>query len=313
MKASHKCDFEAFVKKNRYSRFIIAMHRNGDIDALAAAYALQSVFTNSIVAVSDKMDENATSLAAVLGMDVKMLDSLDKKEFDGWIVVDTNTYELLKEARGQNIKLIIDHHHADEHMIKAETEIRDEDAPSTAEIVASLLPDVDGKVAFALACGIISDTARFKNGRAETFAIVAELIKKSGKSYIEILCHAEPERSPNTKIAVLKSFQRVKMNVVKNFVVATSDVGSNESDASSALAEVADIVFVASWKEEEKESRVSSRARKGVPIQLNEIMYEVASRFNGKGGGHPKAAGCSAKARPEEVLQECVKVIIEKL
>ena len=50
-----------------------------------------------------------------------------------------------------------------------------------------------------------------------------------------------------------------------------------------------------------------------MPVKLNEVMKEAAEELGGGGGGHPKAAGCSAKARPGETLDKCIEVFIRKI
>jgi nanoRNase/pAp phosphatase (c-di-AMP/oligoRNAs hydrolase) len=109
---------------------------------------------------------------------------------------------------------------------------------------------------------------------------------------------------------MLKAMQRVQFIYGGGYLVATSEVGSNESDAASLITEAADVAFVAKWKDREQETRISARARPGVKIPLNKVMGEVAEALGGAGGGHPKAAGAALKAHSDEALRECVETFI---
>ncbi|MBU0586111.1 DHH family phosphoesterase [Candidatus Micrarchaeota archaeon] len=308
-------EFQDFLLKHRESRIAIVMHRNADLDALSSAYALNSIFPNSIIAAPDEMNKPSRDFAKETGITVNQLGKLKKEQFDGLIVVDAATYVMVEEARGWNVLCIIDHHHAppEAERISADLEICVPDSPSTAQLVSSLIPDPSPSVAFALAIGIISDTARFKGGNIQSFEEIARLLKISGKSYSEALAIAEPELAPDEKMFILSCFQKCNVVAYKNFVIATTIVHASESDSSSSLSEFADIAFAASYRAHEQETRVSARARKHVPIKLNEVMREVGERFFASGGGHPKAAGANAKARPEEVLEYCVEAVKDAL
>ncbi|MBD3398639.1 hypothetical protein GF412_05365 [Candidatus Micrarchaeota archaeon] len=305
--------FLSFLEKYKDAKLVVTSHSNFDLDALCSCIAVKSVLPNGVVACPDKMDAPAKAFAEKLGLRVEKLGKLDKGEFEGLVSVDCATSVLLEEAKGWDIRLIVDHHHKSENALSAEFMIVDEDAPSTAEIFGELLPEVSEEVAFALGVAIISDTARFKSARAHTFEMLAKMIRISGKEYSEMLEDAEPELDMENKLTVLEAFKNMRIQMHGGYAVVTSVVPAHESLVSSSLSEFADIAFVAKWKDEVKESRVSSRARKHVPFMMNEIMKEAAEELGGGGGGHAKAAGCSSKARPGETLDKCIEVLIRKI
>lgn len=313
--ASLKKTFKQFLSKNKHKRFVVSPHMRADIDAISSAYAVASLFPNSIIAVPDELNESATNLAEHLGIKWKVLKDLDKSKFDGMIVCDTSAYGLIKDAREWNVVLIIDHHRAEGRDMSAPTMVIDEKSPSCAELVAHITPKVtDKKIAFALCCGIVSDTARFKSGRTETFTLLGKLLTIADTTYQEVLLFSEPERNTDSKIAVLKAFSRAKYQAVSNYIVATTEVSSSEGDAAAAISEVADVAFVASFREEDNECRVSARARKQVHVPLHEVMKSVAVQLGGNGGGHAKAAGAAIpKGNPDHVLKRCVEVFMDKL
>ena len=307
-----KESFEKFLFKHKEDKLVISSHRKVDIDGLACAFSLSKLFPNSILAFNE-LDEGAKGLAEKLDIESVALDSLDKTQYSGLIVVDTASYVLLEQARKWRILLVIDHHHSEGRNMETELMIVDENSPSAAQIVADLLDEIESDVAYALAAAIISDTARFKAGSADTFETLGKLMKIADAKYPDLLSVAEPELRSDVKMAVLKAFQRVNFIYASGYVIATSEVGSNESDAAQLISDVADVAFVASWKDKEKETRISARARKGFPVALNEVMKEVGETFSGGGGGHPKAAGASLKVHTQEALKECVDVVTLKL
>ncbi len=314
--AQAKNKFDEFVSRFRGKKLVIATHRKADIDGLVSAYTISKLFPGSVIAVPDELDDGAEKLALRLNIEVKVINELDKKNFDGMVVVDTSAFTMIEDARKWKVVLIIDHHEAEGTDMTADYVIIEPDAPSTAEMVFELVgyENIDEENAFGLAAAIIADTARFKSSSADTFSAIGKLMKKcSNIPYTELLEYGEPELSSTAKLAVLEGLQNVEFVWHADYVIATSETASNESDTASLLAEIADAAFVASWKSREKETRISSRASKRLPVGLNEVMKEVGDSFGRKGGGHKKAAGASADEHPEAVLKKCVDVLIRKL
>ncbi len=304
--------FKEFLSKYGKGKLAIATHQKADADSISCAYALSKVLLNSVICIDEEMAVGAKMLAERLGIETVSLGSLDKADFDGLVIVDTSAYTLVPQAKGWKVLCVIDHHRGEGKDIDGEFEIINRDAPSAAEIIANLLPDIDEDTAFALAVGIIADGARFKSARRESFATLARLMEIAGADYRELLGYAEPEPTQEAKIAMLTAMKRVEFIYAAGYIIATSEVGSNESDAASLIADAADVAFVAKWKNKEQETRVSARARKDVHVPLNEVLAEVGKQLGGAGGGHPKAAGVAVKAHTDEALKRCVDVFIEK-
>lgn len=302
--------FQRFLSSYKGKKIAIAMHSRADADALASAFAISKTLPDSVICTSEEMGEGARMLTEKLGITAEDIAELDKKMFQGLVVVDTSAYTLLPEAKGWKLLCIIDHHRSEGRDMKGEFEILDPESPSAAEIVAGLLPSIDKDVAFALCTGIIADGARFKSARANTFTTLGKLMDIAKTDYHELLEIAEPEPSQEAKIAILTAMKRIDFIYAAGYVIATSEVGSKESDAASLIVEAADVAFVANWKNETKETRISARAGKSVKVQLNKVMSEVADALGGAGGGHAKAAGASLKARSQESLKKCVETFI---
>lgn len=316
MQPKNKEIFDKFVSSFKGKKLVIATHRKADIDGLVSAYTLSKLLPGSVIAVPDELDDGAEKLADRFGIEVKVISELDRKNFEGMAVVDTSAFTMIEDARKWDVVLIIDHHEAEGTDMTADYVIIEPHVPSTAELMVSLVgyDIIDKELAFALCCAIIADTARFKSSSADTFETIGKLMKIcSDVPYTELLEYGESELKPTAKLAVLEGLQNVEFVWHADYVIATSETVSNESDTASLLAEVADAAFVASWKSREKETRVSSRASKRLPVGLNEVMKEVGESFGRKGGGHKKAAGASANEHPEAVLKKCVDVLITKL
>jgi nanoRNase/pAp phosphatase (c-di-AMP/oligoRNAs hydrolase) len=289
-------------------KIAIVTHNRADADALSSAFALSRFFPGSIICTSEDMSEGARLLAAKFSIETTELSNLDKSSLEGIVVVDTSAYTLVPSARGWKILCIIDHHRAEGRDMKGEHEIIDEKSPSAAEIVANLLPEIDAEAAFALAVGVIADGARFKSARSETFATLYRLMEICKADYSELLGFAEPDPKEEAKIAILSAMKRLSFVYSGGYIIATTEVGSNEADAASLISEAADVAFVAKWKEREKETRISSRARRSVKVPLNQVMAEVGKSLGGAGGGHAKAAGAAVKVHTEEALKKCVEI-----
>ncbi|MFH1393452.1 MAG: DHHA1 domain-containing protein [Candidatus Micrarchaeota archaeon] len=304
--------FQEFLAQYKDKKFVITTHGKADPDGLASAFALSKIFPKSELCVGEEMNEAARQLNGKLGVKPRELSSLNKGNYEGLVLVDTSSSTLVPEAKGWKLLLIIDHHQDTGRDLKAEFNIIDMHSPSTAELIAPLVGEIDSDTAFALCVAIISDGARFKSARANTFSTLGPLMEKSGRQYRDMLIIAEPEMKAEAKIAVLKAFSRVQTVFAGGYIIATSEVGSNESDAAALISEAADVAFVASWKDREQECRVSARARKHVHIPLNEVLAQVGKELGGAGGGHAKAAGASVKAHTEEVLQKCIDVFISR-
>jgi len=305
--------FLSFLKTYKTKKLAITTHREADLDGIASCFAIASIFPKSEILLVDKTDDEVNLLIQKLGIKTKMLGEVaNKSQYAGLVIVDSSNSALVKGIDGWNIVCIIDHHRKAGKDLKGEVEIIDEKSPSASEIVANLLPNIDSSVAFALSVGIISDTAQFCSGRTETFETLGKLMRISGATYKELLFYAEPPKSVDKKIAIAKAVQKMEFVEHNGLIIAICRTGSSESDAASMLASKLDVAFVAKKDSKDtKYTRVSSRANKNTEVKLNEVMAEVGSRLNGKGGGHYKAAGARVLAKPDDALKCCVEVLKE--
>ncbi len=303
--------FLSFLKKYKNKKVVLSTHRHPDVDGIASAFALGSLFPNATYALQDSPAEDTQPLIEKLGMKFVILNNLNKEEYEGLIILDCHSYTMIKDAKDWNILAIIDHHADESKNIHAPFEIIEPDSTSNVEVIAKIHPNITKEVAFAIAVGIISDTARFKSARDSTFETLSKMMKLCGASYKELYLYAYPQEPVSKRRAILAAFQRVEDVEYKGNLIAFSHVGTNESMASTLLSEAADYAFVAS--EKHNETRISARAGSHAKVKMNEVLFEVGKRLNGAGGGHAKAAGASVQADLKTALDTCVTVLKEFL
>ena len=147
--------FSEFFAKYGDKRLAIVTHNRADVDAISSAYAISNALPNSLICTNEEMTEGAKLLSERLKIETTPLSSIDKKDYEGLVVVDTSAYTLVPEARGWKIVCIIDHHRSEGRDMVGEFEIIDEKSPSCAEIIANILPEIDSSSAFGLCVGII--------------------------------------------------------------------------------------------------------------------------------------------------------------
>jgi len=303
--------FLSFLKKYKTKKVVLSTHRHPDVDGIASMFALGSLFPNSIYALQDSPAEDTVPLIEKLGMKFVLLNTLNKEDFEGLIILDCHFYAMINDANGWNILAIIDHHADESKNIHAPFEIIEPDSTSNVEVISKFHPKITKEIAFAIAVGIISDTARFKSATDSTFATLSKMMKLCKATYKELYDYAYPQEPVSKRKAILAAFQRVEEVEYKGVLIALSHVGTNESMASTLLSEVADYAFVAS--EKHNEIRISARAGAHTKIKMNEVLFEVGKRLNGAGGGHAKAAGASVPTDLRNALDTCVTVLKEFL
>jgi nanoRNase/pAp phosphatase (c-di-AMP/oligoRNAs hydrolase) len=306
--------FDAFFRKYDKARIAFVAHSRADIDSIASAYVLKKRFRNSILLVPHDMTYSAGKLIEQFGIKFETLDTIDVKGLEGVVSVDASNYGLFELDKSIKVVAVFDHHQKAYNGFTGEFNFIDPNAKSTAEIVADILEkELDKEDAAMLAAAIIMDTARFKSANSSTFGILFKLVEKSKKDYTELLSLAYPPLPSDEKIAILKAMQRVEFFEHKGFVIAISKVNAKIGESASLISDAADAAFVAQYDETEKKTLMSARANQHFPVPLNAVMEEIGKKYGGSGGGHFKAAGAFARARPEEVLDYCVELLMREI
>lgn len=312
--------FTSFKNK----KIVLITHVGADTDAIASVGALALFLSrkNSVqIAIPEHISANAKSLARKSGVEYSISPSLGKA--DCIIMVDFNSWEMLGEM-GQKVKdfkgekFLLDHHTKSKQKIAPEKNSWvEEGAVASAMLVykwfkKSNIP-IDKKTASLIAAGITADSANFLIADAETFSVMAEMLKKSGKKFSEIISLLRVERDFSEKIAMLKAAKRSRLFKLGNYIVAISDVGAFEADSATALIKLgADLSFAGDA--EKGKIRISGRASQKIlkesGIDLAKHVFQpLCNHFKGDGGGHPGAAGFNGEGNEvEKALLKCVSL-----
>jgi len=267
---------------------IALLHHNADPDAVGSAAALKLVIPELDIGCPVSVSNAGKRVAKALGIEI-LLDP-DLGQYEQFVVLDTSTPVQLGDLlEGVKDPIVIDHH-TSSGLWKASVEIIDPTSSSCAEIIFDIFKRSDvlftPEIGIALMAGIISDTGRFRFASAKTFAIVSEIMDRTGLSSEEVMVN------------------RLTYTNVGEDVIVSSHVGSYEAAAARVLLITGgDVVFVSNNKK--KELRISARAKPHIVkkgVHLGEFMSKMGEKLNCQGGGHPGAAGMNGKGDPEIAL-----------
>ena len=322
--------FAEFLAKVKGKRVLILVHAGADVDALASAAALSLALKGKVkpsIGVPDHINLEAKQLAHSLEVEFHTNPKLDK--FEGIFLLDLNSFDLLgsmaEEVRHYKMPIfVLDHHAKSKKPIAPKNfTLIDEKAVSTTELVFKLIKKhklpLTNKTAALIGCGIITDTAHFRTADHETFALMAEVMRKSGKSFVELEDLFRVKKDFSEKIAKLKAAKRLRIFKAGPYLIAGSEVGSFEANAASLFVKTgADVAFVGN--EEKNELKISGRAHHQL---INELDFDLAKHVfqplsesmpGSEGGGHPGAAAFNLKnphKSYDDALMDCVKLSFE--
>ena len=304
----------SFLDLLRGRRIAFTFHSLGDVDGVAAAFALKRHFGNALVLPVDRVNAQAKKLLDYVGF---RLDADGK--YDEIVALDCNSEALLGKFAGKRFFAVIDHHSKHSDPPLSRHRFIDESYSSVSEIVYEYLRErddsLDHRVAFLLACGIITDSAGFGHSRRQTFEYMGELLGHAQMEYSEVAGMLEVKQSREARLAVLEACKNAEVVMAGEFVVAISRARSFEAAAAEALlAAGADVAFVGVAG---KDARISARANRNASgrVKLTDIMARAGRMLGGSGGGHPGAAGVDGPkaAKLDAALVGCRKLAVERL
>lgn len=300
---------------NRYDRFLLSGHVRPDGDSVGATTALALALMDQGKEVRVVYDGDAGRYGEVLSpvpalpADMNVRDAgncFESGSSFAFMVVDCP--ELARTGRAEEAlmqaeaSLLIDHHTG----TKAETDFSygEPETASTCQILFALFKEigitVTTEIASALFLGIAFDTGGFRhsNTSPETFAVGAEL-RALGVNTTEIVNHLFYTRKfADAKLEAVimsKAFQKAKLYDGKILIscMTQSDfeaIGAEPKAADmvvSRLKEVEEAV-VACYLREIEDGVIRANLRSDEPVDV----ARVASIYGG--GGHMRAAGCTA-------------------
>ena len=308
-------------------RVIILCHHNADPDALGAAQGVKELVRALLdvepsIVIPDDASVLSRSIAWDLGID---LWETTFQEADTYVVVDTGSLNQLggweSPLKETNAGIVfIDHHLPDSEMFELSTlYLVDPEASSASEIVYRLFVYHDvtpsETTSMALLAGVAYDTRHFSMGGPKTFQMISSLLEKVGDvSRIKDLLTVPYKKSE--KMARLRAGQRAEIEIIGDWVLAISRLGSYQSSGARALLSLgADVAVVAG--EDKGELRASFRSKtqfhQATGIHLGEMVSEYASRVDGSGSGHPTAAGYNGVGSIDDFMNNIKKILIDEL
>lgn len=257
---------------------VFTTHRRADIDGLASAIALCEHFGSGRIVI-ESISKSGKAFMKRIGVDYKLAKILP--ECDGCIIVDSQLPENSGFEKFPRPLGIIDHHFA----VKCDIDYSHVvERPSCAEILAEMVTLTDTS-ALALLAGILSDTGFFRFAVSDTLKVAEVLSRRASLQKAQELVYETPAR--DKRLALIKASQRAKI-ISTNPLIVTSNIGSSEAEAASALVKMgADVAIVTSKRD--GFTRTSVRSRK-VGLHFGKLMGEFAQTKGGQGGGHDSAA-----------------------
>ncbi|MFP4116243.1 MAG: DHH family phosphoesterase [Candidatus Aenigmatarchaeota archaeon] len=299
-------------------RVLVLAHHNADIDAVGAAIALKEYLGEKTdIGVPDTLSKGAQDLA----QGYNFLETPDLENYDTVVILDCPSLEQLEPVDVKGFggeRILIDHHTPGNLSEIVEVNLTEPDTKSTSEIIYKLLKKngrVNEKGATALICGIVADTSHLRFARPEQFQYISELLKKTKKSYSDILSILSTPTDRSERIARIKAVSRAENYNVNGYIVAFSYVGSFEAaSARSLLKTGADVAVVFSPRDDEL--RVSGRCRRDLTDKLHlgkDVFSEIEDVLDGSAGGHDAAASGNGKNGNMDEVKDAILAKLEEV
>ena len=320
--------FSNVVKLLRQADSVLILgHQNSDPDALCSAYAF-SVLARKI---NHKIRTSFCSPGGVSKLSNQILSTavpliINEKpnlnDFSLMVTVDTNTLQQLGELReavqrSSKPIVMIDHHapHA-ENANAVATIICEENATSTCEIILAMFTRMhikpDRRVSQALLIGILVETGHLAIGTKKTYAAACNLIR-NGADPEGAVALTRQMMEESERIARVKTAQRLRLERINRWLIATSYVGSYHASAARGLIALGAHLAIVAGKRND-ELTVSFRCTRefvqesGVHLGTD-LASEIGRQMGGMGGGHATAAGANVKGEPNEALKRSIRIL----
>lgn len=297
-------------------------HVSADGDAIGSSLALALALKNAGKKVIVYLEENIPTVYRFLpGIELACFYTQDEV-MDINIALDTGDVGRLG-TRGDAFfeapcTINIDHHVTNTKF--ALLNFVDDMSASTGEIVYTLLKKlklgIDRDIAACLYTAVSTDTGGFKysNTTSETHRIASELLATGidiGELSQRIFDNTTYTKLKLTQKAIelLELHENAKLAAVAISQADLQATGAKDEDCDGIVnigrsIEGVEVSVLVKEKNAE-EVRVNLRSKTHVDVS------EVAAAFGG--GGHKRAAGCTVKGSLQEVKEQMIKVLKEKL
>ena len=304
-------------KKLFEKKLLLLIHHHADVDAVASAIALQTVFKEAVICAPDGVSSHGQKVA-----DVNEIEILTEspKEWSGTVIaLDSPNPEHCSPVPKSKHIIVIDHHTKIEGWPDGTEIIHQPNKTSTAEIIIQIIAelglDINKKCANVLLAAIYTDTGQFRHANNETFSS-AGILCNNGAEPQEVINLLDSERPLIQKVTFLKAAQNMKWIQHGKWIIATSIVGSFESGSARHMIVLgADVAIVGSSKKN-GEMRLSTRASNQIVskgFNLTKILERICEINEGSAGGHPGAAGYNGTGDTEAIIEIAKQESINKI
>ncbi|MDI9644234.1 MAG: DHH family phosphoesterase [Candidatus Verstraetearchaeota archaeon] len=305
-----------------YRRIAVVCHPNADPDCLGSAYALRT----AVRAASPRTEVEIVVPEGINAAASKMVESLRLEfvtslptECELAVFVDMPSLDQLPEIKAalhsrRTPYAIIDHHTPEKDSLEGAVFSITTRISSTCEIIYNSIPKkyLDRQSLLALLTGLIYDSRRFLIQPNSSISAAIRIIRR-GTDYAAAVEMLLNDQDISERIAKLKGAARVRIYRARDWLFATSRVGSFEASVARSLVDLgADLALVASGDSGPSRvtGRLSERFQKATSLDLAEsVMRPLAERFSGTGGGHPSAASAKTAAGEEEALAAALSLV----
>ena len=304
---------------NESNSILLLAHENPDGDAIGSLMSLFGLLKDMGKHVECVIPEIPETFFFLNRIDESI--KVSDKEYDLAIVVDTANIERIGQTNDELSRckkiIVIDHHASNGYF--GNINHVEEDISSCCQIIYYMLKqnkiDISNSVGEALATGMLTDTAGFRNDNVDknTFLMAADLINL-GVDLHKIYYLVLSKKSMAQYLLMKMTLDRLEMfcdgKIAFSYVSEEdmANVGAKLGDHEGLVdigRNIGGVEVSIFMRECDDIYRISLRSN-GL-INVN----EVAKKFNG--GGHKMAAGIKASGKFSEIKESLIKAISEEL
>jgi len=316
-------------------RVLLLTHEHADLDSFCSAAMFQRFLNkqkiNSTIAVPSHINEQAKHISESLN--INYISNPNLTNFDIVLIFDLNSFEQLGSLKESFMNLVskklievivFDHHVSNKNCIVYTGNcVIDETMFSTTQLIYNFLDtpntkpkskDFDSVMHFLNCVGILEDTGHFIVSSSKAFSDFAISLKKSNKSYADVLAFTKNEFDNAERLALLKAAQRSQIIQIKEVVLITSEVSFFQSFVATKLLNFGAHIALVSGIEKSKLCVLSARAdslfkEKNNFNLVRDLLIPLKEKLGGEIGGHSGAAQWKGKGTPQEVLSAATEIL----
>ena len=164
-------------------KLLLLIHHHADVDAVASAIALQTVFKDAVICAPDRVSSHGQKIAEFNEAEILMN---SPEEWGGTVVVlDSPNPEHCSPVPKTKHMIVIDHHTKIEGWDEGTEIIHQPNKTSTAEIIIQIINElglkINKKCANVLLAAIYTDTGQFRHANNETFSSASILCENGAE------------------------------------------------------------------------------------------------------------------------------------